>query len=315
MWAMPFGFGLTLFADDLVDFVLGAERWSDAVVLLQISGVTAAIGQSGLHWGAYYRARGETRPLAVASVGTAIGFMVTALPLLFLFDLTGYAIGLACHVLVALVFRGVYLARLFHGFSFIAHIFRALAPVAPAAAVILVLRTVIDDALPRPGAGRARVVPHPHGAADAVLRAPAARGGGRLSAGEGVIGAVVALARPLEWLKNALVLAPLLFAGLLSDGGAVLDAGLAFVAFCLISSAGYAFNDTLDAPLDRDHPREAQPAGRLRRDHAVGRARRGGGRRRRGSGRGGRGADRAGRGRGRLRRAHRGVLAAVSSGW
>ena len=32
-----------------------------------------------------------------------VGFMVTALPLLFLFDLAGYAIGLACQVLVALV--------------------------------------------------------------------------------------------------------------------------------------------------------------------------------------------------------------------
>lgn len=66
--------------------------------------------------------------------------------------------------------------------------------------------------------------------------------------------ALLTLARPLEWLKNALVLAPLLFAGMLSEGEAVRDAILAFAAFCLIASAGYAVNDTLDAPLDRDHP-------------------------------------------------------------
>lgn len=69
-----------------------------------------------------------------------------------------------------------------------------------------------------------------------------------------MIGAFIALARPLDWLKNALVLAPLLFAGLLSDGDAVRDALLAFAAFCLMASAGYAVNDTVDAPLDRDHP-------------------------------------------------------------
>lgn len=144
MWAMPFGVALTLFADDLVAFVLGPERWSEAVVLLQFSGVIAAVGQSGMHWGAYYRARGETRPLAVASLGTTAAFLVTALPLLFVFDLEGYAIGLGCQVLAALVFRGYYLARLFDGFSFVAHIFRAMAPVAPAAAVILALRGVIE---------------------------------------------------------------------------------------------------------------------------------------------------------------------------
>ena len=145
MWAMPFGFGLTLFADDLVTYVLGPERWADAVVLLQVSGVTAALGQSGMHWGAYYRARGETRPLAVTSIGTTIAFVVSALPLLFIFDLTGYAIGLTCQVGVALVFRGFYLARLFAGFSFVAHIFRALVPVVPAAAVVLALRAVLDE--------------------------------------------------------------------------------------------------------------------------------------------------------------------------
>ena len=84
MWAMPFGVGLTLFADDLVAFgsapsVVGRRRPAPDL------GVTAAIGQSGCT-GVRTTGHGETRPLAVASVGTAIGFMVTALPLLFLFD-------------------------------------------------------------------------------------------------------------------------------------------------------------------------------------------------------------------------------------
>lgn len=65
--------------------------------------------------------------------------------------------------------------------------------------------------------------------------------------------ALLRLARPAEWSKNVLVLAPLIFSG--RDGaGAIGSALLAFAAFCLVSSAGYAFNDTLDAPLDREHP-------------------------------------------------------------
>jgi 4-hydroxybenzoate polyprenyltransferase len=69
-----------------------------------------------------------------------------------------------------------------------------------------------------------------------------------------MIGAALALMRPVEWLKNVLVLAPLLFAGLADEGPAVVDALLAFAAFCLMASAGYALNDARDAELDRDHP-------------------------------------------------------------
>jgi len=60
--------------------------------------------------------------------------------------------------------------------------------------------------------------------------------------------------RPPEWIKNLLVFAGLLFSGNLDEGAQVLDATLAFAAFCAISSAGYLLNDLRDAPLDRRHP-------------------------------------------------------------
>ena len=145
MWAMPFGFGLTLFADDLVEFVLGPERWSEAVVLLQVYGVAAALGQIGFNWDAYYRARGETRPLAVTSVGTAVVFLLTGIPLLFAFGLPGFAAGVAIQTAVNLVLRAVFLARLFAGFGFLAHMWRALLPVVPAAAGMLALRLLVDE--------------------------------------------------------------------------------------------------------------------------------------------------------------------------
>jgi 4-hydroxybenzoate polyprenyltransferase len=60
--------------------------------------------------------------------------------------------------------------------------------------------------------------------------------------------------RPQEWVKNVLVFAGLLFSGKVDQGAAVADATVAFVAFCLISSAGYLFNDLRDAEHDRRHP-------------------------------------------------------------
>jgi 4-hydroxybenzoate polyprenyltransferase len=60
--------------------------------------------------------------------------------------------------------------------------------------------------------------------------------------------------RPPEWIKNLLVYAGLLFSQQFDDPGRVLEATLAFVAFCAISSAGYLINDLRDAPFDRRHP-------------------------------------------------------------
>jgi 4-hydroxybenzoate polyprenyltransferase len=60
--------------------------------------------------------------------------------------------------------------------------------------------------------------------------------------------------RPPEWIKNLLVYAGLLFSQQFDDPGRVLDATLAFVAFCAISSAGYLINDLRDVAFDRRHP-------------------------------------------------------------
>jgi UbiA prenyltransferase family len=65
---------------------------------------------------------------------------------------------------------------------------------------------------------------------------------------------LVAALRPHEWVKNLLVFAGLLFSGKLDEGAQVMDATLAFAAFCAISSAGYLFNDLRDRDLDRRHP-------------------------------------------------------------
>jgi decaprenyl-phosphate phosphoribosyltransferase len=62
------------------------------------------------------------------------------------------------------------------------------------------------------------------------------------------------LMRPRQWIKNAFVLAPLVFAREFTDPGAVANALIAFVLFCVASSAGYILNDIHDIERDRTHP-------------------------------------------------------------
>lgn len=65
---------------------------------------------------------------------------------------------------------------------------------------------------------------------------------------------LLAALRPRQWVKNLLVFAVLLFAHRLGDAWAVGHALLAFVLFCLVSSAVYLFNDLRDREKDRLHP-------------------------------------------------------------
>ena len=61
--------------------------------------------------------------------------------------------------------------------------------------------------------------------------------------------------RPRQWTKNLLVFAAPLFAFTV-DADTWLVASGSLVAFCLISSAIYLLNDSLDVEADRQHPRK-----------------------------------------------------------
>ena len=139
MWALPFGFGLALFAADLVQFAIG-EKWRPAVGLLQITGVVAAISHIGFNWDDYFRARAHTMPLAIVSVASTVTMLGAGLPLLFAHGLTGLAVGIAAGAAVHLVLRAWYLTRLFEGFAFVRHAARAVLPTLPAVAVVLIMR-------------------------------------------------------------------------------------------------------------------------------------------------------------------------------
>lgn len=61
-------------------------------------------------------------------------------------------------------------------------------------------------------------------------------------------------ARPRQWLKNLALFTTILFTGQLFVSSLFWITVKAFVAFCLLSSSNYIFNDILDAPHDRKHP-------------------------------------------------------------
>ena len=65
---------------------------------------------------------------------------------------------------------------------------------------------------------------------------------------------MIRLARPHQWIKNALVLAALVFGHRLFVFHDVVVAFIAFVAFCALSSAGYVLNDIADRDADRLNP-------------------------------------------------------------
>ncbi|HHV06995.1 MAG TPA: decaprenyl-phosphate phosphoribosyltransferase [Firmicutes bacterium] len=64
----------------------------------------------------------------------------------------------------------------------------------------------------------------------------------------------LSLLRPRQWTKNGFVLAGVVFSGLFTDVQAVLIAITAAFVFCLVSSAGYIYNDILDKNEDALHP-------------------------------------------------------------
>lgn len=66
--------------------------------------------------------------------------------------------------------------------------------------------------------------------------------------------ALIVLCRPHQWVKNAFVLAPILFSPHLLAPELLLRALIGFLCFCAISSTVYIVNDYMDRATDRLHP-------------------------------------------------------------
>jgi 4-hydroxybenzoate polyprenyltransferase len=70
--------------------------------------------------------------------------------------------------------------------------------------------------------------------------------------------AYLQLLRPHQWAKNLLAFVALITSHSWGSPSAWAGATTAFVALCLLASAGYAFNDALDVEHDRVHPEKSR---------------------------------------------------------
>jgi len=69
-----------------------------------------------------------------------------------------------------------------------------------------------------------------------------------------LLGGLLRLARPKQWVKNVLVFAAPGAAGVLDERAAFVDTLLAFGCFCLVAAGTYCLNDARDVESDRLHP-------------------------------------------------------------
>jgi decaprenyl-phosphate phosphoribosyltransferase len=78
--------------------------------------------------------------------------------------------------------------------------------------------------------------------------------------------------RPSQWVKNCLIVVAPAAAGSITHGSVMRQTGIAFMAFCAVSSAVYLLNDVQDRESDRRHPTKrfrAIASGRLSTKAAV----------------------------------------------
>ncbi len=73
---------------------------------------------------------------------------------------------------------------------------------------------------------------------------------------KGGLKAYINAIRVHQWMKNVLLLLPILAAHKISDAGLLLDVLLGIASFSLCASSVYLLNDLLDLPADRSHPQK-----------------------------------------------------------
>lgn len=144
LWSLPLGAAVALFAQDLVNHVIG-EKWTLAITVIQLFAVCAAINQVFFNWSAFLRALGTTRPLALSGVVILIAVLCLAVPGILLWGLDGYGWGMLGATVVGLGVRFFFMRRLFGGRVLLLNVLRAFLPTAFAVTALLLFRLAAGD--------------------------------------------------------------------------------------------------------------------------------------------------------------------------
>lgn len=141
MWGIAFGAGLGLFADDLVNFVLG-EKWDSASSLLAAFGLLCGLGQIAVNWTIFMRALDDTKPLFIAALVNVAVFATVMVPATLTLGVTGYMVGFGVGILTQVLVRTYFMRKFLGSFNLLRHTWRALAPQIPAVLLVLGVRAV-----------------------------------------------------------------------------------------------------------------------------------------------------------------------------
>ena len=134
LWATPTGLGIVLFAPDLVHFVIGS-RWEEAIPVIQAFGLIAVFNQIAFNWTAFFRAIGDTKPVAVGAAAMAVGVTVFAVPLVATEGLLGFAVGMALANAILVAVRLGYMRRLVPLAPMLVNVARGMLPALVALAI------------------------------------------------------------------------------------------------------------------------------------------------------------------------------------
>jgi O-antigen/teichoic acid export membrane protein len=121
------------------------DQWQSAVGLLAAIGLICGFRQIAFNWSVFMRAANRTRPLFVAAMLELAAFVTLILPLTIAYGLTGYAIGFGASALVQIAARTYFMRGMFPKFNVVRQMMRAIAPTAPAAAIVLAVRVLAPD--------------------------------------------------------------------------------------------------------------------------------------------------------------------------
>ncbi|MGQ0831591.1 MAG: oligosaccharide flippase family protein [Microthrixaceae bacterium] len=140
IWSGFIGFGLALFASDLVRFVLGAA-WEPATLLFRMSGLAVTIGSIGFSWDIFLRARGETKPTLLFKTISEAWVFVVLLPSVVLWGIDGAAWAVGSLGVVSVAVRQLFVNRIFDDVPLVRVAWREIVATGAAAALLVGVRT------------------------------------------------------------------------------------------------------------------------------------------------------------------------------